>query len=61
MIVIASIALTIFHPGLIFKGFWKLDKARAELHGVTEIIGGGGKGGILLGERSFGARGDGSL
>ena len=33
MIVIASIALTIWHPGLIFRAFWSLDRARVEMRG----------------------------
>ena len=31
MIAIASIALTIWHPGLVFKAFWSLDRARVEM------------------------------
>ena len=33
MITIASIALTIWHPGLIFRAFWSLDRARVEMGG----------------------------
>lgn len=33
MISIASIALTVWHPGLVFKAFWALDRARVEMHG----------------------------
>ena len=32
MIAIASIALTVWHPGLVFKVFWNLDRARVEMH-----------------------------
>lgn len=33
MIAIASIALTVWHPGLVFKAFWNLDRARGEMQG----------------------------
>ena len=33
MITIASIALTIWHPGLVFRAFWSLDRARVEMRG----------------------------
>ena len=33
MVSIASLALTIMHPGPIFRGFWKLAYARARLTG----------------------------
>lgn len=33
MIAIASIALTVWHPGLVFKAFWNLDRARMEMQG----------------------------
>ena len=36
MIAIASIALTIWHPGLIFRVFWSLDRARVEMRGHME-------------------------
>lgn len=50
MIIIASIALTVMHPGTIFKEAWKLDKARAALRGDSQMVG-EGKGGISLNER----------
>ena len=34
MITIASIALTLWHPGLIFRAFWSLDRARVEMRGM---------------------------
>ena len=36
MIAIASIALTIWHPGLVFRAFWSLDRARVEIRGHME-------------------------
>ena len=39
MIVIASTALTVWHPGLVFRAFWNLDRARIEMNRN------GGKGG----------------
>ena len=33
MIAIASIALTVWHPGLVCRAFWSLDKARVEMRG----------------------------
>ena len=40
MIVIASTALTVWHPGLVFRAFWNLERARIEMS-----KNGGGKGG----------------
>ena len=40
MIVIASTALTVWHPGLVFRAFWNLERARIEMN-----RNGGGKGG----------------
>ena len=51
MVSIAVLALTIMHPGIVFKEFWKLYIARGKLQsqrsfdGVTESIAVDGKGG----------------
>ena len=39
MVSIASLALTIMHPGPIFRDFWKLAYARARLSGHTSLDG----------------------
>lgn len=44
MITIASIALTIWHPGLVFRAFWSLDKARVEMRGKCGRMEDGKKG-----------------
>ena len=48
MIAIASIALTVWHPGLVFGAFWNLDNARAEMGGMSGNMG-DGKEGMPLG------------
>ena len=48
MIAIASIALTVWHPGLVFGAFWNLDRARVDMReksGITDD----GKDGVRLG------------
>ena len=49
MIVLASTALTICHPGLIFRKFWNLDRARADMDGEGENER-EGKHGVMLSE-----------
>lgn len=49
MIVIASVALTVWHPGLVFGGFWNLNRARVTMRGESEVVA-GGKNGVLLTE-----------
>ena len=39
MVSIASLALTIMHPGPIFRSFWKLGYARARLSGRASLDG----------------------
>lgn len=49
MVVIASTALTVYHPGLIFKKFWNLDRARVEMRGKSDAVR-AEKGGVILGD-----------
>ncbi|CAF9943749.1 MAG: hypothetical protein ALECFALPRED_001191 [Alectoria fallacina] len=49
MVVIASVALTVWHPGLVFGGFWNLNRARVTMRGESEVVA-GGKNGVLLTE-----------
>lgn len=44
MVVVASTAMTVMHPGLVLKGVWNLDRARAEI--LREDGGGEGKGNV---------------
>ena len=55
MIVIASVALSVCHPGLIFRGFWNLDRARVDMRGemVDSVK---GKDAVLLSEQGVGVR-----
>ena len=52
MIVIASIALTVWHPALIFKTFWNLDRARAEIREKREDGKEDGRYGVLMSDRA---------
>ena len=55
MIVIASVALSVCHPGLIFRGFWNLDRARADMRGErVDLV--EGKDAVLLSEQVVGVR-----
>lgn len=51
MIVIASVALTVWHPGMVFRAFWSLDRARVEMGGKREGDEEGNKGDGMLSER----------
>ena len=53
MISIASIALTIWHPGLVFRAFWSLDNARVEMRGKCEYMEDGKEGVPLDGVRGL--------
>ena len=51
MVIVACIALTVMHPGFVFKAFWKLSRAREGLYGVSDMVG-GVKGGVPLSRRN---------
>lgn len=46
MMVVASVTLTVCHPGLVFRRFWNLNRARVEM-GAEKVDLGNGNSGVL--------------